>query len=328
MTLIRSGNSVQLFTAAQLRVAVKFEDLIEEVSLAFQDSSANLAQNGLIVMLPHSNPEKGDVYVKTGVLAGHSVYIVKVSPWFAINLEKKVAQGGFVAVFDSETGHTLAVMNDEHYLSDIRTAAAGAVAARALAPKVVKSAAVIGSGVQAYYQSLALFRERPFERLTIWGRSSQKAEALKARLLRELKHVDISVSDELESTVRGADVIITATQSREPLVLGEWLHAGQHLTAVGADDKSKCELDDVALNRSKVFVDSVSASLENGDVYRAKELKLYSESWLSGEIGDVLANRKQGRTSEADITIAKFVGIGALDLVAAEVALRRMGNEQ
>jgi ornithine cyclodeaminase/alanine dehydrogenase-like protein (mu-crystallin family) len=259
------------------------------------------------------------------VLRGHDVYIViKVSPWFSSNVERGQPQGGFVGVFDSHTGRTLALLNEEHYLSDIRTAAAGALAARMLAPSNVKTAAVLGAGVQAYWQPLALYRERPFTTLLIWARSLQKAEQLKTRLSGRLPDVDIRCSSDIELTVRSADVLITATLAREPLVQGAWLREGLHITAVGADDPSKCELDSTALQRARVFVDARETTAANGDVHRAIRAGRYSIEELSGELGEVISGQTAGRTSDTDITIAKFVGIGAQDLVAAEVTLARL----
>jgi ornithine cyclodeaminase/alanine dehydrogenase-like protein (mu-crystallin family) len=317
--------TVRIVNADELRAKVRFEQLIEPVSTAFQQSSAKRAQNGLVVMFPAERPELGDVYVKTGVLSGHTVYIVKVSPWFAVNLERGQPQGGFIGVFDSQTGRTLAILNEEHYLSDIRTAAAGALAARVLAPQHVGTAAVLGAGVQAYWQPQALYRERPFRRLLIWARDSNKAEALKARLIEALPRVEIEIYRDLESTVRSADVLVTATPAREPLVRGAWLRAGQHITAIGADDATKCELDVEVLARARVFVDSIETNAGNGDVHRALQSGAYRLEQLSGEIGEVLAGRKVGRSSTEDITIAKFVGIGAQDLVAAEASIRLLG---
>jgi ornithine cyclodeaminase/alanine dehydrogenase-like protein (mu-crystallin family) len=169
--------SVQMVDAARLRALVGFEDLIEPVSRAFQDFSAGLAQSAILIMYPGSDPALGDAYVKTGFIRGHSYYLVKVSPWFALNQELGQPQGGFVAVFDSATGHTAAIFNDEHYLSDIRTAAAGALAARVLAPESVRVAGVLGTGVQAYWQVRALFSERKFKRLLIWGRDREKGSS-------------------------------------------------------------------------------------------------------------------------------------------------------
>jgi ornithine cyclodeaminase len=316
--------SVRIVSAEDIRASVGFEDLIEPVSRAFAESSAGLADNGLVVMFPAERRELGDVYVKTGSLRGHDVYIVKVSPWFSLNVERGQPQGGFVGVFDSHTGRTLALLNEEHYLSDIRTAAAGALAARTLAPSKIKTAAVLGAGVQAYWQPLALYRERPFTTLLIWARSLHKAEQLKARLSGKLPDVDIRCSSDIELTVRSADVLITATLAREPLVQGGWLREGLHITAVGADDPSKCELDSTALQRARVFVDARETTAANGDVHRAIRAGRYSVEELSGELGEVISGQTAGRTSDTDITIAKFVGIGAQDLVAAEVTLARL----
>ena len=318
-------NAIRFVEAQELRANVGFEDLIEPVSMAFQETSARLAENGLVVMYPGKTSSSGDVYVKTGTLQGHKVYVVKVSPWFAANVEFGRAQGGFIAVFDSETGHTLAILNEQHYLSDIRTAAAGCLAARALAPETVRSATVLGSGVQAYWQPQALYRERRFETLLIWARSLDKAELLRRRLSRVLPAVVIQVEPDLETAVRQSQVLITATLSREPLVHGDWLIEGQHITAVGADDPMKCELDASVLQRARVFVDSLEASAANGDVARAIQAGGYALDQVSGEIGEVLAGSKPGRVSSRDITIAKFVGIGAQDLVAAEASLARLG---
>ena len=315
---------IRIVSAETIRASVSFEDLIEPVSRAFAESSAGLADNGLVVMFPAERSELGDVYVKTGSLRGHDVYIVKVSPWFRGNVERGLPQGGFVGVFDSRSGQTLALLNEEHYLSDIRTAAAGAVAARALAPAEVGTAAVLGAGVQAYWQPLALYRERPFATLAIWARSPQKAEQLKARLSSKLPDVEIHCSTDIERTVRSADVLITATLSREPLVQGAWLHDGQHITAVGADDPNKSELDATALQRARVFVDARDTAEANGDVHRAIRAGRYSIGDVAGELGEVISGRVAGRTSDGDITVAKLVGIGAQDLVAAEVTLAKL----
>lgn len=322
----RAAQTLRIISADTLRAKVRFGDLIEPVARAFQESSANKAQNGVVVMFPAERPELGDVYVKTGVLGGHRIYIVKVSPWFAANVASGQPQGGFLAVFDSATGHTLALLNDEHYLSDIRTAAAGAVAANLFAPPRIATAAVLGSGVQAYWQPLALYGERPFHNLLVWARSPQKAEILKHRLTEALPNVRIETSGNLEQVVRKADVLITATSSREPLVRGDWLRPGQHITAVGADDATKCELDSGVLNRSRIFVDSITENIGKGDVQRAIQSGQFASTQIAGELGEVLSGLLAGRTSDADITIAKLIGIGAQDLVAAEIALEKVAT--
>ena len=317
--------SVQIVNADRLRALVGFEDLIEPVSRAFQDFSAGLAQSSIVIMYPCADRALGDAYVKTGCIQGHSHYLVKVSPWFALNQELAQPQGGFVAVFDSATGHTAAIFNDEHYLSDIRTAAAGALAARVLAPKSVPVAGILGTGVQAYWQARALFSERKFGRLLIWGRSREKALVLKEKLSPWLPEVRIELISSVKEVVEAAEVLVTATTAREPIVRGEWLHPGQHITAVGADDNTKCELDALCLQRAdRLIVDSRESAKDHGEVHRWLQQGALSPEHIHGELGEVLAGSVPGRRSSEEITIAKFVGIGVQDLAAAETSIDKL----
>lgn len=317
--------SVPIITGETLRACVFFQDLIEPVARVFQEFSNGQAEAGFVSMFPAEQPELGDVYVKTGCIKGHAIYIVKVSPWFAANITAGHPQGGFIAVFDVQTGHTKAILAEEHYLSDIRTAAAGALAARTLAPPVVRTAAVIGTGVQAFWQPQALYVERPFAKLLIWGRDAAKARQLAERLRPLLPHVTIAAETDLESVVRASDVLITATLAREPLVKGEWLHPGQHITAVGADDRTKCELDAGCLRcADRLIVDSIESSRNNGEVFRHLAQGNIQPELVHGEIGSVLSNTLAGRRTDDEITIAKFIGLGVQDLAAAEVSLAKL----
>ena len=116
-------------------------------------------------------------------------------------------------------------------------------------------------------------------------------------------------------------VLITATPASEPLVRGEWLNAGQHIIAIGADDPTKCDLDATALKRARVFVDSLPSAAATGDLHRAIQAGKYNLEDVSGEIGEVLSGQRVGPSSAEDVTI-EFVGIGAQDLAVAEKALQ------
>ena len=318
--------SVPIVSADALRARVSLGDLVEPVARAFQDFSDGLADAGLITMFPAEQPALGDVYVKTGSIKGHAIYIVKVSPWFAVNVKAGQPQGGFIAAFDVQTGHTRAILAEEHYLSDIRTAAAGALAARALAPRTVQTATVLGTGVQAFWQPQALYSERPFATLLIWGRDGEKARQLAARLQSRLPEVTIVVESDLEVAVRAADVLLTTTLAREPLVKGKWLRPGQHITAIGADDQTKCELDAECLRRAdRLIVDSIESTRLYGDVARHLAQGGIAPERVHGEIGSVLSGKLAGRSRDDEITIAKFVGLGVQDLAAAEVSLAKLG---
>lgn len=319
------SGSFAAISAETLRQRVHFEDLIEPVSRAFQEFSAGLAESGVLSLFPAATPEAGDVLVKTGAIKGHTVYVVKVSPWFAVNVERGDAQGGFIAVFDAETGHTRAILNEEHYLSDIRTAAAGTLAARVLAPETVEVAGVLGAGVQAYWQPQALYQARPFKTLLIWARDARKAAGLEARLRVKLAGVAVRMMASVEEVVRTCDVLLTTTQAREPIVNGEWLRPGQHITAIGADDATKSELDAVCLQRAdRLIVDSLESAKHQGEVHRWLERGDITIEQVHGELGQVLGGTLAGRRSASEITIAKLVGLGVQDLVAAEVALSKL----
>ncbi|MFI9018694.1 ornithine cyclodeaminase family protein [Streptomyces griseus] len=231
-------------------------------------------------------------------------------------------RGGFVALFDASTGAVRAVLEDEHHLSDLRTAAAGAVCARALSRPDATRATVLGTGRQAELPARALTLVRPVRTLRIWGRDRHRALALAARLARDLPHVDITAADDPEQAVRRSDIVVTATASPTPVLFGSWLHPGQHVTAVGADDPDKRELDTACLTRAtRVIVDSRELALRYGDVHAAVALGEMTADRVDGEIGEVLAGRVSGRRGPGDITVAKLIGIGHQDLAAAETAL-------
>lgn len=309
-------------TADKLREALGFAELIEPVAEAFRRTSLGEADNGMLMLVPGETAAAGDVYVKTGVLRNEAIFIVKVAPWFAANAATGAPQGGFVAAVDSLTGYTRAILADEHYLSDIRTAAAGAVAARLFAPAQVETAAVLGAGVQAWWQSLALYHERPFQRQLVWARDAGKADRLIDRLAARLPDVTFERARSAEDAVCTADVVITATLARQPVLRGVWLRPGQHITAVGADDPTKCELDREALQRASVFVDERATAIANGDIYAAASTDAERAALIRAEIGEVLTDPARGRTSDDQITLAKLVGIGAQDVAAVTTAIK------
>jgi ornithine cyclodeaminase/alanine dehydrogenase-like protein (mu-crystallin family) len=317
-------NSPGSIDAATIRNTVNFKDLLQPVASAYIQTSNGEAENGLLVLYPTVDRLEGDVYVKSGILRGCDIFIVKVSPWFRSNVTSKSPQGGFIAVFDTNTGHTIAILNDDHYLSDIRTAAAGALVAKLLAPSTAEHATVVGTGTQAYWQAQALHEAIPLKRLTIAGRTSHHAQQLVSELEPLLPKVSIVATTHIERAVREADVIVTATSSREPIIAGSWLRPGQHLTSVGADDPSKCELDQETLLRSKVFVDERATAERNGNVCRAINMNRYRIESIAGEIGQILNGSIAGRTNNNEITIASLVGIGALDVAAAATTINML----
>jgi ornithine cyclodeaminase len=303
---------VKVFDAPAVRRAVGFADLIEPVAQIFAEFSQGRGEAPIHVLRPAG--DKGDVHVKSACMPGRSIFTVKVATWFAA---AQPPAGGFIAALDARTGALLALLRDEHHLTDVRTAAAGAVAARLLGRPDATVLTVAGTGVQAYLQALATCAVLPIEQVNVWGRREAAATATCAALAARLPQVVVRAASNAEEAVREADVIVTATGSRTPILSGGWLRAGQHVTAVGADDPTKAELDAACFHRADLVVaDSREAARHFAGDLRA------AGADVDAELGELLLGRHPGRADPAQITIAKLVGLGIQDLVATETALR------
>jgi ornithine cyclodeaminase/alanine dehydrogenase-like protein (mu-crystallin family) len=206
-----------------------------------------------------------------------------------------------IALFDPKTGEPLALM-DGRYITEMRTAAVSAVATDALAPRDAKVLTLLGAGVQAQAHLEMLPRVRRFEEIRVWNHHPEKAH----RFAEEhgIKAV------ELEAAIRGADVVVTATSAREPILQGEWLKPGAHVNAVGASRPDWRELDDAAM-RNVVIVDSYEgARKESGDV-------ILSGATPFAELGEILNGTK--RVAPGATTIFKSLGMAVEDVATAKL---------
>lgn len=315
---------MRVFDAAPIRRAIGFEDLVEPVTEMFGEFSREGGEAPIAIFAP-AGPD-GDVHVKSAWVPGRAIFTVKVATWFAARATGDRPPGsGFLAAHDASTGDLLAVLQDEHHLTDVRTAAAGACAARLLAPAAARTLAVLGTGTQAYLQALAVCSVRPIDTVVLWGRRGHRAHALRAAVRARVPGLDVSVADEAEQAVRQADVVVTATSSSRPVLRHSWLRPGHHITAVGADDPSKSELDAECFARADlVAVDSrVDTPRLAGDLGRAVASGAAAAADLV-EMGELVRGAHPGRTADTQITVAKLIGLGVLDLVAAEIALSRL----
>src|SRR6266705_3181578 len=182
-----------------------------------------------------------EVHVKGAHLQGSRFFTIKVASGSYTNPERGLPVGsGIVLVFDSTTGFPRAVLFDNGYLTDLRTSAAGALAADLLARRDVERVGVVGVGAQARYQIAALLRVRTPERVIAYGRSEAKATAY-AREISDRHGVKVLPAKTVEQAVRGSDLVVTVTPSREPLVRADWVRPGMHITAVGSDGPEKRE---------------------------------------------------------------------------------------
>lgn len=216
-------------------------------------------------------------------------------------------------LIDPESGVPRAVLNATS-LTDMRTGAAGAVAAKFLSPKREVTVGVIGSGRQAEAQVRALAEELRITRIRFWSREEKNAEVLASRF----REFDASASG-LERAC-DADVVITTTPSREPLVQDGWIHAGTHINAIGADAPGKEELDPRILLRARVFVDDMAQAVHSGEVNVPIARGLFSPDQIAGTLGEVVTGRKR-RERKEEITVFDSTGLAIQDLAIARLAL-------
>jgi ornithine cyclodeaminase len=258
------------------------------------------------------------VHVKGAYLHGAPTYSFKVASGFYRNPERGLPVGaGLVLAFSAETGELAAVLFDNGYLTELRTGAAGALAADLLARQRVGKVAMLGVGGQARYQLEALAGVRRPEVVTAWGRDPAKAEAY-ATEMRERLGLAVEVAPSPRDAVEGADVVVTTTPAREPLVRAEWLAPGAHVTAVGSDMPEKQELDAAVLARAdKVVADRLEACLENGEIHRAVAAGAITAGDVHAELGEIAAGDRQGRESDDEITVADLTGVGVQDAALA-----------
>jgi ornithine cyclodeaminase len=262
----------------------------------------------------------GEFHVKTAYIEGVPHVAVKVASGFYDNPQRGLPSGsGLMTLFDATTGFPVALLLDNGFLTDIRTAAAGALAADLLAPKKIGTVGVIGSGVQARYQIRCLATVRSFSRVVAWSPTGAHLE----RYCREMSDEGFptTAAAHAEDVCRAADVLITATPSRKALVQAEWLRAGVHVTAVGSDSPGKQELDPACLDGADlVVVDRFSQCAAFGELKHALDAGLLTRHDVHGELGLIAAERKVGRSSDAEITIADLTGVGFQDTAIASAA--------
>ena len=223
-------------------------------------------------------------------------------------------------LLSAETGRLEALHLDNGYLTDLRTAAAGAVAARHLARADARIAGVLGAGVQARLQIEALKLVRPLERVLVWARAAARAEAYADEMAARLG-IEVTPVASAERLVLEADVVVTATPARAPLVVADWLHPGLHITAMGADAATKNELHPAVLARADLLVcDRRSQCAALGELHHAPR---QGADLAVSELGEITSGARPGRQDADQITVCDLTGTGVQDTAIALLAWRK-----
>jgi len=316
-------NEVLLLTKEQIQSVLTMEDTIRVVEEGFKAFNSGRTVIPFPINL-QIQENKGEVHIKPGYLKGSDTYCIKVASGFYDNPKIGLpSSGGMILLFDAKTGVPRSLLIDRGFITDMRTAGAGAIAARCLAKKSVETAAIIGTGTQARLQIEALSKVRGFRVLKVWGRTPANVERYVEDMQQKLTAEVVPVSSAKEA-VEKSEVVVTATPSTSPLVKTEWIGKGIHITAMGADSPEKQELETGVLGvADKIVVDSVEQCVRLGEVHHAIEDGTISVEDIHGELGEILLGKKSGRESEREITVCDLTGIAAQDVVTSQLVYER-----
>ncbi len=311
---------VLVLTKEEIESVITMEDAISAVEDGFKAYNSGKTVTPFPVALQVPD-HKGDIHIKPGYIKGYETYCIKIASGF---YEKEPASiHGMLLLFDSRTGEPLCFEVDRGYITDLRTAAAGAVAARALAKKRVRKVSVLGTGTQARFQIQALSKVRDFDELSVWGRNPEKVEKYIRDMSGQIKAM-ITAAGNPKEAVAGADIVVTATMSTVPLLKGKWIGKGTHITAMGSDSPEKQELGtDVLTAADKVVCDSVKQCATLGEVHHAIKDGSMKESDVHAELGEVLLGKKSGRDNDDEITVCDLTGLAVQDVVTAKIVYER-----
>jgi alanine dehydrogenase len=221
-----------------------------------------------------------------------------------------------------ETGFPLAIV-DGSYHTVMRTGAAAAVSAKWMARKDSKILAIVGAGHMAEGALATCNEVFKWSEVRVWSRSQATLDHFVKEQQPKYEGFEIKPSTKLEQTVRGADVVVTVTPARGPIVMADWIQPGTHIAAVGADKKGDQELEGVLLTRARIFVDDIRQCRTDGEINVPLSQGLITEADIAGEIGEVITGKKKGRTSDEEITIFDSTGIALQDSATVPLEYER-----
>lgn len=314
----------KILTESELRRAVPLDlaaiDCVENAFIALASGEVVMPPILSMAIAEHH----GEVDVKTAYMPALESFAIKISPGFFNNPKIGLpSTSGLMILFSAHTGMLEALLLDNGYLTDVRTAAAGAVAARHLAREDASRVCIIGSGMQARLQLKALTLVRPIRSVQFWARDADKAEQLASEMATELK-IEATATTDAQAAVSRADIVVTTTPSTKPVVRADWLRPGQHLTAMGSDQDSKNEIEPECIVRADLYVpDRQSQTSRLGELRTAIAAGLVAPDHTFAELGAIANGSASGRKRPEDITIADLTGTGVQDTAIATLARQR-----
>jgi len=299
----------------EIKSIVKTLDVITAMEEGFIQYS-----NGNTVVPPigeliFDNPP-GDVHIKYGYIKNDDYYVIKIASGFYDNPQIGLPSGeGLMLLFNQKTGQLEAILLDKGYLTDIRTAAAGALAAKYFAPKILKAIGIIGTGIQAKLQLQFLQKNHSCKTVWLWGRNEENAQKLKLELD---ENFDVNIVSTPSEVAENCNLIVTTTPSENTLLKAEDIYPGTHITAVGSDTSDKQELESKILQMADlVIADSIPQSKSRGEIFQAVKANLISGKKVV-ELGNAIQNQTLCRINDEQISVVDLTGVAVQDIMIAK----------
>jgi ectoine utilization protein EutC len=314
-----------IFTEQELKQYIQLNhEAVKVVNEAFTKLSKNEVMMPPIMRVDVED-HNGEVDVKTAYIKDKEMFAIKISSGFFNNYQLGLPSGnGMMILVSSQTGVPKAILLDNGYLTDVRTAAAGAVAANYLSKKTLETVGIIGAGSQAKFQLRALSLVRDFNKVLVYARSTERAKEYAAEMAAELG-VEVVVAISAEEVVRNSDVLITTTPAKEPVIKAEWLHPGLHITAMGSDAEHKQELESEILSKADILVcDTKAQCARLGELHHALAQGVLTETSQIIELGELTSLKVAGRENDEQITVCDLTGTGVQDTAIALFAYNEM----
>lgn len=307
---------MKIINLDQIKEALKTINIIPTIEKGFVAYSKGNAVVPPVGELLFTNPP-GDVHIKYGYIVDDEYYVIKVASGFYDNSKLSLpSSNGLVLLFNRKNGAVLGILLDEGYLTDLRTAAAGAIAAKYFAPSKITNIGVIGTGIQARLQLIFLKKITACRSVTTWGRNLENLTRFQTEM--EQEGFSIQITQEMENVTSKCNLIVTTTPSTTPLLWAAQIKKGTHITAVGADSPHKQELDANIFGQADIIVtDSIEQCIERGDVAHAIKNGVINRDKLI-ELGAVISGISPRRTSDEQITIADLTGLVVQDIEIAK----------
>lgn len=300
----------------EVQTLLTMPKVMESVKQAYETFARNKVIQPPIVSIevPEHN---GEVDIKAGYSLPEQMIGVKTAGGFWDNPKLYQLPTGLalICLYDAKSGFPVCIM-DGTLITAYRTGAAGGISAQVLARSNSSIAGVIGTGVQARMQIIALKEVLPITTIKVWGLSQEKMAMYKQEM-ESLLGVEVILCDNPKQAVVGSDVVLTTTPSKQKIVMNEWIAPGTHLIAIGADMEGKQELDPEVFSRAKVVVDNPSECIKRGETQHAIEQKWITASDIHAQIGEILLGVKSGRTNDDEITIFDATGMSIQDITTA-----------